>query len=112
MALLRWNGEEFPIRNQQLPRRDELKIMSDMLENMQEPIRVTQIIYKTNLSYGQMKKYLASLLNLELAEEMHGPYRAFCITQKGRLFVNLISSNNNKEGINNDQQTRTQFLQA
>jgi hypothetical protein len=51
-------------------------------------------------------------LNLELAEEMHGPYRAFCITQKGRLFVNLISSNNNKEGINNDQQTRTQFLQA
>lgn len=71
-------------------RRDELTIMTDLLVNMLEPRRLTHILYKTNLSYSQLRKYLSNLLQMGLAEELDHPYRLFRTTAKGRTFMSLI----------------------
>jgi len=71
-------------------RRDELKIMTDLMGNMLQPMRSTHLLYRTNLSYSQLKKYLSSLLNMGLIEELTKPHRAFGITDKGRTFLDLV----------------------
>ena len=73
-------------------RRDELRIMTDLMGNMQQPMRSTHLLYRTNLSYSQLKKYLSSLLNMGLIEEVTKPHRAFGITEKGRTFLDLVGT--------------------
>ena len=73
-------------------RRDELRIMTDLMVNMLEPTRPTHLLYRTNLSYSQLKKYLSSLLNMGLIEEITKPHRAFGITEKGRTFLDLVGA--------------------
>ncbi len=79
------------------PRRDKITIMSDLLEIIQEPRRVTHILYKSNMSYVQLLKYLANLKDLGLAEERQKPFRSFMITENGKTFKNLISRNGNHD---------------
>gem|GEM_PF-6702758 len=73
-------------------RRNELTIMTHLLTYLIEPRRTTHILYRTNLSYYQLKKYLASLLRMGLAEEINEPHRAFRITEKGRMFMQIIDT--------------------
>ena len=73
-------------------RRDELRIMTDLMGNMQQPMRSTHLLYRTNLSYSQLKKYLSSLLNMGLIEEITKPHRAFGITEKGRTFLDIVGT--------------------
>ncbi len=72
-------------------RRDKITIMSDLLDIIQEPRRVTHILYKSNMSYVQLLKYLENLKQLGLAEERSRPFRSFMITENGKTFKNLIS---------------------
>ncbi len=74
-------------------RRDKITIMSDLLEIIQEPRRVTHILYKSNMSYVQLLKYLDNLKQLGLAEERSIPFRSFMITENGKTFKSLISRN-------------------
>lgn len=71
-------------------RRDKLAIMTDLLENMLEPRRLTHILYASNMSYSQLMKYLTSMKEMGLAEEQQNPFRAFRITEEGKQFVGLI----------------------
>ena len=73
-------------------RRDELRIMTDLMINMLEPTRTTHLLYRTNLSYSQLKKYLSSLLNMGLIEERIEPYRAFSVTERGRIFLDIVGA--------------------
>lgn len=85
-------------------RRDEIAIMTDLLTTMLEPRKLTHILYKTNLSYSQLKKYLGSLLQMGLAEQIDEPFRAFRITEKGRTFMDLVAvepENGNGNGNGN-----------
>ncbi len=72
-------------------RRDQLTIISDLLEIVQQPQRLTHILYKSNMSYGQLSKYLDELSRLELVETRTKPFRAFVRTEKGRQFHEMIS---------------------
>jgi len=45
-------------------RRDKITIMSDLLNIIQEPRRVTHILYKSNMSYVQLLKYLDNLMQM------------------------------------------------
>ncbi len=74
-------------------RRDKITIMGDLLDIIQEPRRVTHILYKSNMSYVQLLKYLDNLKQLGLAEERSRPFRSFMITENGKTFKNLISRN-------------------
>jgi len=73
-------------------RRDELRIMTDLMGNMQQPMRSTHLLYRTNLSYSQLKKYLSSLLNMGLIEEITNPHRAYSVTDRGRAFLDLVGT--------------------
>lgn len=66
--------------------------MKDLLQNMYQPTILTHILYRTNLSYVQTKKYLDALIQMGLAEEVKEPHRSFLITERGRFFVQLIES--------------------
>jgi predicted transcriptional regulator len=72
-------------------RRDQLTIMSDLLEIVHQPQRLTHILYKSNMSYGQLSKYLDDLTELGFLETKTKPFRAFIITEKGKQFHDMLS---------------------
>ena len=72
-------------------RRDQLTIMSDLLEIVQQPQRLTHILYKSNMSYGQLSKYLDELTELGFIEIRTAPFRAFLITPKGKQFNDMLT---------------------
>lgn len=80
-------------------RRDKITIMNDLLNIIQEPRRVTHILYKSNMSYVQLLKYLDNLMQMGFAEENTKPYRSFKITEDGKLFMKLISRNGNSDSV-------------
>ncbi len=80
-------------------RRDKLAIMGDLLDIMQEPRRLTHILYKSNMSYVQLVKYLETLIEMGFAEKIKEPYRAFGITTNGKLFMELIKGKNFSDSI-------------
>lgn len=71
-------------------------IIRDLLENMQEPAKLTHVLYKTNLSYAQIKKYLDMLSRMGLIQEIQEPYLGFQITEKGKIFVQILASHPRK----------------
>ena len=73
-------------------RRDQLTIMSDLLEIVQQPQRLTHILYKSNMSYGQLSKYLDDLTELGFLEIRTQPFRSFIITPKGKEFNDMLSA--------------------
>ncbi len=72
-------------------RRDQLTIISDLLEIVHQPQRLTHILYKSNMSYGQLSKYLDDLTEMEFIEIRTEPFRAFIITAKGKQFNEMLS---------------------
>ena len=72
-------------------RRDTLKIISDLLENMREPKRLTHLLYASNLSYSQLVKYLKILQEMGLASEQTKPFPSYIVTQDGEFFVQMVS---------------------
>ncbi len=75
-------------------RRDQLTIISDLLEIVHQPQRLTHILYKSNMSYGQLSKYLDDLTGMEFIEIRTEPFRSFVITPKGKQFNEMLSSRN------------------
>lgn len=73
-------------------RRDELAIMKDLMQNMYQPTRLTHMLYKTNLSHGQLRKYLKTLVQMGLIEETEHPFRSYGITSRGREFMQLVAA--------------------
>ncbi len=78
-------------------RRDKITIMADLLNIMQEPRRLTHILYKSNMSYVQLVKYLNDLMDMGLAEKRKLPFRSFTITSNGKLFMDLVRRNGNHD---------------
>ena len=72
-------------------RRDQLTIMSDLLEIVQQPQRLTHILYKSNMSYGQLSRYLEDMTEMGFLETKSKPLRAYIITQKGKQFIDMLS---------------------
>ena len=67
-----------------------MEIISDMLAIIQKKggnIKPTHLMYKANLSHGQMKSYLAELIKNKLIEkDFSKKEKKIIITQKGREF--------------------------
>lgn len=74
-------------------RRDQVTIMSDLLDIIQQPQRLTHILYKSNMSYGQLVKYLVDMLDHGFIEEQMEPFRAYFITSKGTQFLKIMEKN-------------------
>jgi len=72
-------------------RRDTLKILSDLLGNMQEPKRITHLLYASNLSYSQLSKYLKIITEMGLAIEQRKPFHSYMVTEDGKYFIQMVS---------------------
>lgn len=73
-------------------RRDKLDILARILEVTVAPCKKTHILYKANLNYYQLNRYLAELLDLGLVEEVKAPYNAYVITNKGKDFLSIMKN--------------------
>ncbi len=82
-------------------RRDKITIMTDLLDIMQEPRRLTHILYKSNMSYVQLVKYLDDLIDRGLAEKRKQPFRCYTVTDNGKLFMDLVRGNGNHANTSN-----------
>ena len=69
-------------------RRDRLYIMAEILQVTLEGALKTQVMYKANLSFAQLKQYLSLLLDLNLLELKKSNLRAvYKTTSKGMGFL-------------------------
>ncbi|MEA2090612.1 MAG: winged helix-turn-helix domain-containing protein, partial [Thermoproteota archaeon] len=83
-------------------RRDRLQIMAQILQIAKHGSLKTTIMYKANLSFAQLNKYLKLLLNLELLEAKNQNGRTvYKTTKKGFKYLKsyeeikeLLQSNN------------------
>jgi len=88
-------------------RRDQLSIIARMIEITKEGALKTQIMYRANLSYTQLKEYLDLLLEKELVAQINIEEKeVYKITQRGRDFLQthrelkrLIEKNPDKSAI-------------
>ena len=71
-------------------RRDTLEILSDLLDNMQEPRRLTQLLYRSNLSYSQLRKYLTMVIEMGLAKYEKKPHGIYLVTDEGKMFIQMV----------------------
>ena len=71
-------------------RRDTLTVLSDLLENMEEPRRLTRLLYASNLSYSQFSKYLKMVKQMGLAQEQNEPFRSYKVTNEGKNFMEMV----------------------
>jgi predicted transcriptional regulator len=72
-------------------RRDTLKIISDLLENMREPRRLTHLLYASNLSYTQLVKYIKIVKEMGLVTQQEKPFVSFSVTPDGEFFIQMVN---------------------
>jgi len=72
-------------------RRNQLTIITDLLGIAEQPQRLTHLLYKSNMSYGQLSKYLDELIQLGFLEIRTEPFRAFVRTAKGKQFSDMLA---------------------
>jgi len=88
-----------------ISRRDQLTIMSDLLEIVQQPQRLTHILYKSNMSYGQLSRYLEDMTEMGFLETKKEPFRAYVITTKGKQFGEMLSTKKQSNDLMIEQHT-------
>ena len=71
-------------------RRDQITIMLDLLHTIQEPKRLTHVLYGSNMSYSQLVKYMDSLKEYGFVKEEKKPFRSYLITGDGKAFVDIM----------------------
>lgn len=75
-------------------KRTRVDIIRDMLSSIIDKggqIKPTHLMYKSNMSHGQMKVYLDDLVQKELIKKVNkGGYDYVIITDKGHEFVQKL----------------------
>jgi len=67
-------------------KRISFEIMAEILSLCEKPQNKTKVMYRTNLSWGMLQKYLSQLQSLGLLEVHHSSVK-YATTQKGLKFV-------------------------
>lgn len=65
-------------------RRSDMEIIATILDIARQGVNKTNILYKANLSYVQLKNYIGFLLEKDLLENIGNKYST---TKKGNLFL-------------------------
>ena len=69
-------------------RRDRIRIMAEILEAAKESQVKTRIMYRANLSFNQVKEYLAFLTEMGLLRvKVKNGQKVYETTVKGRVFL-------------------------
>jgi predicted transcriptional regulator len=67
-----------------MPNRNRTEIIVEMLEALASPVPITWVMYRTRLSYSQLKEYREFLLAKGLARQENN---LWSITTKGKSFL-------------------------
>ena len=76
-------------------RRSELQIIGEILEMSKEGAKTTQLLYRCNLGYSQLKNYVSFLIEKDILQVKRiknggGYNKIYAITDKGNdLLVNI-----------------------
>ncbi|MEM3084838.1 MAG: winged helix-turn-helix domain-containing protein [Nitrososphaerales archaeon] len=76
--------------NDDYSKRDKLRILLEILEIGKTPVKKTHILYKANINFHQLTKYLDLLLSLQMLEEINDPFKGYRTTEKGRQMLDLF----------------------
>lgn len=87
-------------------KRDKLDILLRILEIATIPVKKTHILYKANINFYQLTRYLELLQSLEMLEEVSEPYTAYRITKKGREMLGLFNLSENDILANQQKKSR------
>ena len=72
--------------------RGKIEIMADVVDLCKSGIKKTHIMYKGNLSYEQINRYLQELLKKDfIRQDIDGGVIVYRATEKGRLFIHYYS---------------------
>lgn len=73
-------------------RRSEVQILIDILTLSLKGVKVTHLMYKANLSYSTLRKYLSFGLKQNLISKVckDDGSVVYCITEKGRLLLDRL----------------------
>ena len=69
-----------------MAKRIRLEITAEILSLCRKPQAKTRVMYRTNLSWRMVQRYLSQLLSQGFLEVQHSPTR-YVTTQKGLKFV-------------------------
>ena len=79
------------VEHKQTEKRDKLDIMIQLLQIAREPIKKTRIMQVAYLNFYQVSKYLEYLIGAGLLETISKPYPGYRISEKGRMFLTLMT---------------------
>ncbi|MEM1589519.1 MAG: winged helix-turn-helix domain-containing protein [Candidatus Bathyarchaeia archaeon] len=70
-------------------RRGEFQILMDILTLCMKGVKITHLMYKANLSYSTLQRYLDIALKKELIRKVCNDDGSviYCITEKGKLLL-------------------------
>jgi predicted transcriptional regulator len=73
-------------------RRGEVQILIDVLNTSMNGVKVTRLMYRTNLSYSTLRKYLSASLRQGLISKVSSSDGSvvYYTTDKGKLFLGRL----------------------
>ena len=71
-------------------RRDRLDLMMAVLKATSEPMRKTQLLYKTAMNHEQLTRCLDLLLLHGMIDRTEKPFEVFVINDNGRALLGLF----------------------
>jgi predicted transcriptional regulator len=73
-------------------RRGEVQILIDILEISLKEVKVTRLLYKANLSYSTLRKYLSMMSKRGLIAKVCNDDGSvvYRVTEKGKLILNRL----------------------
>ena len=73
-------------------RRGEVRILIDILSLSLKGIKATHLMYKANLSYSTLRRYLSVSLKQDLIGKVcnNDGSVTYCITEKGKLLLDRL----------------------
>ncbi|MCS6767893.1 MAG: winged helix-turn-helix domain-containing protein [Candidatus Nitrosocaldus sp.] len=74
-------------------KRDKLDILLRIVEVTATPAKKTHILYKANLNFYQLNRYIDELINLGFIKEMEVPFKGYVATEKGKQFLTMMRNN-------------------
>ncbi len=96
-------------QNTKSGKRDKFAIMLKILNISRTPIKRTHILYKANINFYQLTRYLDLLGKLGMIEAIVSPYRSYRITEKGVQFIAMFEGK--VDSIKYEEEPRYQLLQ-
>ncbi len=97
------------IQNTKSVKRDKFGIMLDILNISRTPIKRTHVLYKANINFYQLTRYIDLLTTVGMIEEVQSPFKGYRITEKGLQFIKMFEPAN--DGIKYEEKPAYQLLQ-